>query len=86
MWSPSQTGGFPPGTPVSSHMKTIPKANIDANEHDEYKLYNLFRNRCKTFKENKKLLELLIHMISSYLLKIACIENHVLNLYLLICL
>ena len=23
MWSPSQTGGFPPGTPVSSHMKTI---------------------------------------------------------------
>ena len=23
MWSPSQTGGFPPGTPVSSHTKTI---------------------------------------------------------------
>ena len=23
MWSPSQTGGFPPGTQVSSHMKTI---------------------------------------------------------------
>ena len=23
MWSPSQTGGFSPGTPVSSHMKTI---------------------------------------------------------------
>ena len=22
MWSPSQTGGFPPGTPVSSHTKT----------------------------------------------------------------
>ena len=23
MWSPSQTGGFPPDTPVSSHTKTI---------------------------------------------------------------
>ena len=23
MWSPSQTGWFPPGTPVSSHTKTI---------------------------------------------------------------
>ena len=23
MWSPSQTGGLPPSTPVSSHMKTI---------------------------------------------------------------
>ena len=23
MRSPSQTGGFPPGTPVSSHTKTI---------------------------------------------------------------
>ena len=23
MWSPSQTGGFPPGTPVSSHTMTI---------------------------------------------------------------
>ena len=23
MWSPSQRGGFPPGTPVSSHTKTI---------------------------------------------------------------
>jgi len=23
MWSPSQTGGFPPGTLVSSHTKTI---------------------------------------------------------------
>jgi len=23
MWSPSQTGGFPPGTPVSSHTKNI---------------------------------------------------------------
>jgi len=23
MWSPSQTGGFPPGTKVSSHTKTI---------------------------------------------------------------
>ena len=22
MWSPSQTGGFPPGTPVSSYTKT----------------------------------------------------------------
>jgi len=33
MWSPSQTGGFPPGTPVSSH-KDHPNANIGANEHD----------------------------------------------------
>ena len=23
MWSPSQTAGFPPDTPVSSHTKTI---------------------------------------------------------------
>jgi len=23
MWSPSQTDGFPPGTPVSSHTKAI---------------------------------------------------------------
>ena len=23
MWLPSQTGGIPPGTPVSSHTKTI---------------------------------------------------------------
>ena len=23
MWSPSRTGGFPPGTPVSSQTKTI---------------------------------------------------------------
>jgi len=22
MWSPSQTVGFPPGIPISSHMKT----------------------------------------------------------------
>jgi len=22
MWSPSQTGGFPPGIPISSHTKT----------------------------------------------------------------
>ena len=30
MWSPSQTGGFPPGTPVYSHRNAI----IGANEHD----------------------------------------------------
>ena len=27
-----------------------PNANIGANEHDKYKLYNLFRNRCKINK------------------------------------
>ena len=35
MWSPTQTGGFPPGTPVSSHTKTtgtqtsVPTSMID---------------------------------------------------------
>jgi len=33
-WSPSQTGGFPPGTPDSSHTKTTGTQNIGANEHD----------------------------------------------------
>jgi len=42
MWSPSQTGGFPPGTPVFLRHEDHRNANIGANEH---KLYNLFRNR-----------------------------------------
>ena len=33
IWSPSQAGGFPPGTPVSSHTKTtrtsVPTGMID---------------------------------------------------------
>jgi len=52
MWSPSQTGGFPSGIPVSSHTKTIRNANIGVNEHDKYKLYNLFRNRCKNILDS----------------------------------
>jgi len=37
MWSPSQTGGFPPGIPVSSHTKTtrtqtsVPTSMININ-------------------------------------------------------
>ena len=33
MWSPSQTGRFPPGPLVSSH-EDHPNANIGVNEHD----------------------------------------------------
>jgi len=33
MWSPSQTDGFPPGTPVSSHMKTIrPQTSVQMSK------------------------------------------------------
>ena len=35
---------------VSSHMTNHPNGNIGANEHDYFKLYNLFRNRCKIYK------------------------------------
>jgi len=34
MWSPSQTGGFPPGTPVSLPHEDQPNVNIGANKHD----------------------------------------------------
>jgi len=33
MWSPSQTGEFPPGTQISTHRKTN-QTSIGANEHD----------------------------------------------------
>jgi len=34
MWSPSQTGGFSPGTPVLLPHEDHSNANIGANEHD----------------------------------------------------
>jgi len=50
MRSPSQTGEFPPGTPVFLPHEDHMNANIDANEHELYKSYNLFRNCCKINK------------------------------------
>ena len=43
MWSPSQTGVFPPGTPVSSHTKTI-------RTQTSVPTSMMFRNRCKINK------------------------------------
>jgi len=50
MRSPSQTGEFPPGTPVFLPHEDHMNANIDANEPELFKSYNLFRNRCKINK------------------------------------
>ena len=42
-WVSSRYSGF---LPHEDHQN----ANIGANEHDKYKLYNLFHNRCKIKK------------------------------------
>ena len=42
MWLPSQTGGLPPGTPVSSHTKTI-------QTQTSLPTSMMFRNRCKKY-------------------------------------
>ena len=44
MWSPSQAGGFPPGTPVSSHTKTIRTETSVPTSMVNIKLYNLLLN------------------------------------------